>query len=46
MKFLLPNNGAIELTEIACALILGILVNVMVNLKKKPEQVANQEEGK
>ena len=48
MKFLLPNDGAIELTEIACALILGILVNVMVNFsrKDKPEEVeAPQGEG-
>ena len=37
MKFLLPNNGAIELTEIACALILGILVNLLVNMKRKEE---------
>ena len=37
MKFLLPNNGAIELTEIACALILGILVNLLVNVRRKEE---------
>ena len=37
MKFLLLNNGAIELTEIACALILGILVNLLVNMKRKEE---------
>ena len=47
MKFLLPNNGAIELTEIACALILGILVNILVNIKgKKAEEPVVQEEGK
>ena len=51
MKFLLPNNGAIELTEIACALILGIIVNVIVNLKNKnkeveaPKEEAPAEEG-
>ena len=39
MKFLLPNNGAIELTEIACALILGILVNLLVNIGRKEEPV-------
>lgn len=47
MKFILPNNGAIELTEIACALILGILVNILVNIKgKKAEEPVAQEEGK
>lgn len=46
MKFLLPNNGAIELTEVACALILGILVNLMVNIKRKPaEEKPVQEEN-
>ena len=45
MKFLLPNNGAIELTEIACALILGILVNLMVNIGRKPEQPEQAEEA-
>ena len=45
MKFLLPNNGAIELTEIACALILGILVNLMVNIGRKPEQPEQVEEA-
>ena len=35
MKFILPNDaGVITLTEVACALILGIIVNVIVNLKK------------
>ncbi len=53
MKFVLPNNGAIELTEIACALILGIVVNLLVNFKRKdkPEEgeaapEVPQEEGK
>ena len=35
MKFVLPNSaGTITLTEVACALILGIIVNVIVRLKK------------
>ena len=35
MKFVLPNDaGEITLTEVACALILGIVVNLLVNLKK------------
>ena len=35
MKFVLGSTGVIELTEIACALVLGILVNLIVNLKKR-----------
>ena len=36
MTFVLPNAaGSITLTEVACALILGIIVNVVVNLGKK-----------
>ena len=39
MKFVLPNSaGEITLTEVACALILGIIVNVVVNLRKDKEQ--------
>jgi uracil permease len=35
MTFVLPNAaGSITLTEVACALILGIIVNVIVRLKK------------
>ena len=45
-KFILPNNaGAITLTEVACALILGIIVNVVVNLKKNKEEPAQVEEA-
>ncbi|MDE6361779.1 MAG: hypothetical protein K2L53_02255, partial [Clostridia bacterium] len=29
------NFGSITVTEVACALILGILVNLLVNIKKK-----------
>ncbi len=43
MKFVLPHDSAIELTEIACALILGILVNVLVNLKKDKKEEQPQE---
>ena len=46
MKFLLPNNGAIELTEIACALILGIVVNLLVNVRRKEEPQPAQAEEK
>ena len=35
MTFVLPNGaGTITLTEVACALILGIIVNVIVRLRK------------
>ena len=44
-KFILPNDaGSITLTEVACALILGIIVNVVVNLKKSKEEPAQVEE--
>ena len=48
MKFVLPNDaGVITLTEVACALILGIITNVVVNLGKKnkelPENAAAEE---
>ena len=46
MTFVLPNNaGAITLTEVACALILGIIVNLIVNLKKDKEEPAQAEEA-
>ena len=38
--------GKVTLTEIAVALILGILVNLLVNLKKKPAAEASAEENK
>ena len=39
MTFVLPNNaGTITLTEVACALILGIVVNLIVNLGKKDQE--------
>lgn len=45
MKFVLPNNaGAIELTEVACALILGIIVNVIANIKKPAQKEADNAE--
>ncbi len=45
-KFILPNNaGSITLTEVACALILGIIVNVVVNLKKNKEEPVQVEEA-
>ena len=41
----LGNNGVITITEVAGALILGILVNLMVRLKKdKPEEQPAVEE--
>ena len=47
MTFVLPNNaGSITLTEVACALILGIIVNVIVNLRKdNNDQPAEQPAG-
>ena len=53
MKFVLPNDaGVITLTEVACALILGIITNVVVNLGKKNKEnaenapIENSEESK
>ena len=39
--------GAVTITEVACALILGILVNFLVNIKglKKDDEGENEEEG-
>ena len=47
MTFVLPNNaGEITLTEVACALILGIIVNLIVNIKKdNKEEPAPAEEA-
>ena len=45
MTFVLPNNaGTITLTEVACALILGIVVNLIVNLSKKDKEESPVEE--
>ena len=39
MRFVLPNElGEIKLTEVACALILGIIVNLIVNIKKDSKE--------
>ena len=38
MKFVLGTTGAIEVTEIACALILGILANTLVSFKKDTKE--------
>ena len=38
MKFVLGSTGAIEVTEVACALILGILANVLVSFKKDSKE--------
>ena len=47
MKFILPNDlGVITLTEVACALILGIIVNVIVRIGKKGADEQPQEEEK
>ena len=47
MRFVLPNDlGEIKLTEVACALILGIIVNLIVNIKKdNKEEPAQVEEA-
>ncbi len=41
------NIGAVTVTEVACALILGILTNLLVNIKRKDktpaEEVASEE---
>lgn len=39
------NFGRITITEIACALILGILTNVLVNLKKKKAEEPTEEKA-
>ena len=46
MKFVFPDASYIELTEVACALILGIIVNVVVNLKKDKKEEQPAEEPK
>ena len=46
MKFILPNaSGSIELTEVACALILGIIVNLIVHAGDKKKAKAELQEG-
>ena len=47
MTFVLPNDaGSITLTEVACALILGIIINLIVNIKKdNKEEPAQVEEA-
>ena len=45
MKFVLPNNaGEITLTEVACALILGIIVNVIVGAGRHANDQPSKEE--
>ena len=46
LNIALGNNGVITITEIACALILGILVNLVVHIgdKKKAEEEPVEEE--
>ena len=50
LNIALGNNGVITITEIACALILGILVNLVVHigdkkkLEEKPAEGESQEE--
>lgn len=39
MKFVFRNSSNIEITEIACALILGILANALVNFKKPNKKI-------
>ena len=38
MKFVLGSTGTIEITEVACALILGILANFIVSFKKDKKE--------
>ncbi len=35
--------GSVTITEVACALILGILVNLLVNIRRKPKEAAAEE---
>ena len=45
MRFVLPNDaGEINLTEVACALILGIIVNLICNISRKKDGVQEQSE--
>ena len=43
MKFVFPNASYIQLTEVACALILGIIVNVMVGFARNDKEQSNEE---
>ena len=46
-RFVLPNElGEIKLTEVACALILGIIANLIVNIKKDKNEEQPAEEPK
>ena len=40
---LVINIGKVTLTAVACALILGILVNLLGNIKSKKENSQNEE---
>ena len=44
LNIALGSSGAIIITEVACALILGILVNVIVRLGKNKEEGNQNEE--
>ena len=41
MKFVFPDASYIELTEVACALILGIIVNVIVSFRKDKKEASD-----
>ena len=44
MRFVLPDGaGEIKLTEVACALILGIVVNLIVNFRRKDNAEESEE---
>ena len=38
MKFVLGSTGSIEITDVACALILGMLTNILVSFKKDKKE--------
>ncbi|MCQ2800326.1 MAG: uracil-xanthine permease [Bacilli bacterium] len=44
MKFVFPNDSYIQITEVACALILGIIVNVIVSFAKDNKAEQNEQE--
>ena len=45
-SFALTIDGKVTITEIACALIIGIIVNFVVNIKKNKSKKQNAEENK
>ena len=43
LSFVIDANNTIQITEVACALILGILVNLLVNIKSKKDKGGDEQ---